>query len=67
MAGDLLTAKAAAKKLGVSEDTLRKWVRADVIPVWTDPLTGTRRFSVLELDDVLKTIGRDQSARKAGV
>lgn len=60
MSGDLLTAKAAAKKLGVSVDTLRRWVRNGIIPVWVDPLTGTKRFSVLELDDVLRTIGRDQ-------
>lgn len=61
MSGDLLTAKAAARKLGVSVKTLRGWVANDVIPVWRDPVTGRQRFSVLELDDILKTIGRDQA------
>lgn len=60
MSGDLLTAKGAAAKLGVSVDTLRRWVKADVIPVWTDPITGRRRFSAPELDDILRTLGRDQ-------
>lgn len=57
---DLLSAKAAARKLGVGVRTLRAWVKADIIPVWRDPLTGRQRFSVLELDDWLRTVGRDQ-------
>jgi DNA-binding transcriptional MerR regulator len=64
MAGDLLTAKAAARKLGVSPKTLRGWVLNDIIPVWSDPVTGRRRFSVLELDDVLRTLGRDQAKER---
>lgn len=62
--GDLITAKAASKKLGVSVKTLRGWVGEGAIPVWRDPVSGRQRFSVLELDDVLRTIGRTQAAER---
>lgn len=65
MSGDLLSSGAAARKLGVSPDTLRKWVRNDVVPVWIDPLSGRRRFSVLELDAWLLTCSKDSKVPRA--
>jgi excisionase family DNA binding protein len=59
----LLTARAAARYLGVGEPTLRRWVQGDHIPVWRDPVTGRQRFSVLELDDWLTRVGRDSERR----
>jgi excisionase family DNA binding protein len=60
----LLTAKAAARYLGVGEPTFRKWVDGGHVPVWPDPYSGRRRFSVLELDDWLTRVGRDDAERR---
>ena len=51
----LMSARAAARHVGVRDETFRAYVRLGVIPKWTDPVTGRVRFSVAVLDDWLRT------------
>ena len=49
---ELLTIKAAAEELGVTEQTLRRWDKAGKLPARRHPLNGYRlypRQQVLEL------------------
>ena len=49
---ELLTIKAAAELLGVSEQTLRRWDKAGKLPAKRHPVNGYRMYSrrkVLEL------------------
>lgn len=46
-----LSPTAAAERLGVHVDTIKRWARAGKIPAWRTP-GGWWRFSPADLDDV---------------
>jgi DNA-binding transcriptional MerR regulator len=58
----LVTAAAAAKHLGVSVKTLRRWTASGLIPSMTDPDTGRVRYSIPALDLWLANNGRTERA-----
>lgn len=49
----LVTAGPAAKHLGVSVKTLRRWTKAGYVPARRDPDTDRVRYSIPELDQWL--------------
>lgn len=55
----LVSARAAARYLGVRNTTFSKWVAEGVIPAHRDPITGLIRFSIPALDEWAKTAGND--------
>jgi excisionase family DNA binding protein len=53
---EVLRVGEAAKVLGISDETLRKWARRGLLPCWITP-TGERRFAavvVLKLRDQME-------------
>jgi excisionase family DNA binding protein len=64
----------AAHVLGVSEQTLRRWVERGLLHAWRMPVTGERRFATVVIlrmrgqleHPVVEKIG-DQDARNAQV
>ena len=57
---------AAAKYLGVSQTTLRKWADTGVIPCGTLPASGYRLFREADLKKFLRDVARpDDRSRKA--
>lgn len=55
---EYLTITDAAEYLGVSPNTLRNWGRDEKIPMHRNPINGYRLFRKLDLDEVLKEIGK---------
>lgn len=49
---------AAAKYLGVSQTTLRKWAETGVIPCHTLPASGYRLFREADLKQFLRDVSR---------
>jgi excisionase family DNA binding protein len=46
----LMTAKSAARYLGISRATLKRLTDNGDVPVWRDPSTSRQRYSRLALD-----------------
>lgn len=51
-AARMLNGAQARYELGVGRDTFRRWVKLGRVPYWTDPDTGRKWFSLLELQRV---------------
>jgi excisionase family DNA binding protein len=51
----LITMAKAAKQIGVSHHTIRKWIQADLIPVWRLP-SGRVRIESQDWERFLATI-----------
>lgn len=59
MAKRLISARAAARYVGVRNTTFDQWVADGRVPAERDPLTKRVRFSTLALDRWLETFGND--------
>lgn len=46
----LINGVQAAKRAGVDRHRFAAWVKAGVIPVFVDPITGTKRYSEESID-----------------
>jgi excisionase family DNA binding protein len=55
--GELLTIKAAADALGVSEQTLRRWDRAGKLRPMRHPMNGYRLYRREVINDLKRQIG----------
>lgn len=60
--GKMLSARKAARHIGMRDETFRNLVEAGVIPKWTDPLTQRVRFSEPRLDEWLRTLDDTKKA-----
>jgi excisionase family DNA binding protein len=58
---DVLTAPEAAKLLGVSDETVRKWVRTDKIAYFTLP-SGRPRFRRSDIQAIIDGKTPDEAA-----
>lgn len=61
---DYLKIAEAARFLGVSQNTLRKWADEDRIPARVNPANGYRLFRREDLEKFLKTVARPVSSQK---
>ena len=57
----LLSISEAARRLGVSESTLRKWADSGIIKVARLPGSGYRRFRPEEVERVRRDMGLNNS------
>jgi excisionase family DNA binding protein len=68
---DYLTVVEAAKVLGVSKDTLRRWDKKGKLTARRHPVTRYRLYLKKELEDLLRLLGagsakRNKAARTRG-
>ena len=55
---ELLTIKAAAEMLGVSQQTLRRWDRSGKLPARRHPINGYRLYSREKVQNLKRQIHR---------
>jgi len=53
----------AARFLGISQNTLRKWADEGQISVQVNPVNGYRLFRREDLEKFLKTVGKSSATR----
>lgn len=60
---DLLTIKAAAELLGVSEQTLRRWDKAGKFVAHRHPLNGYRLYRRTKVEKLHRALGESEAIR----
>ena len=63
---DYMTVAEAAKVLGVSKDTLRRWDKAGKLTARRHPVTQYRLYLKKELEAFLHQLHRDERAMRRG-
>jgi len=61
---DYLTVVEAAKVLGVSKDTLRRWDKKGKLTARRHPVTRYRLYLKKELENLLRTLGGGPTKRR---